>query len=59
MILKVYDIRGREVLTLADGRQVPGAYSVRVDGTGLATGTYIYRLQAGARSMSRKFILLR
>jgi hypothetical protein len=59
VILKVYDMRGGEVLTLANGRQIPGAYTLRVDGTGLATGTYIYRLQSGAGSLSRKFMLLR
>lgn len=57
--LKVYDMRGREVWTLVNGRQSPGAYSVNVDGTGLATGTYIYRLQAETGSKSRRFVLLR
>jgi hypothetical protein len=59
VILKVYDMRGREVLTLANGRRIPGVYAVRAGGAGLATGTYIYRLQVGARSTSRKFILVR
>jgi hypothetical protein len=57
--LKVYDMSGREVATLVDGIEAPGAKSVRFDALNLATGTYIYRLQAGAFSETRHLVLMR
>ncbi|MEO8168897.1 MAG: choice-of-anchor V domain-containing protein, partial [bacterium] len=45
--LNVFDISGREVRTLVDERQNPGAYQVRFDSKSvgdLASGIYFYRL---------------
>jgi photosystem II stability/assembly factor-like uncharacterized protein len=44
--LVVYDILGREVSVLVNERKAPGSYSVRFDATGLASGVYLYRIQA-------------
>ncbi len=62
--LKVYNILGQEVRTLVDEKQVPGHYSVSWDGRdsrgkGVSSGIYIYRLDAGGYSSSRKMVLLR
>ncbi len=67
--IAVYDILGREVLTLVRGQKVGGTYTVRWDGTDaggvhVAAGTYICRFTAvgadGSRSVvSNKMILLR
>ncbi len=64
--LKVYDILGREVVTLVNGRESPGMHTVRFDarlpggqGSGLASGVYFYRLTAGGMSQTRKMLLLR
>jgi hypothetical protein len=43
--LKVYDILGREVATLVNYELIPGNYEKTFDGTGLASGVYMYRLQ--------------
>ena len=44
--LVLYDILGRRVATLANAAQFPGDHSLRFDGAGLASGVYIYRLEA-------------
>jgi hypothetical protein len=57
--LKVYDILGREVTTLVNEMKGPGVYSVQFDGSGMASGIYFYRLQAGEFAETRKLMLLR
>jgi endo-1,4-beta-xylanase len=44
--LKVYDVLGREVATLINGRQKAGYYNANFDGIRFASGVYLYRLQA-------------
>jgi len=56
---KVYDVVGREVRTLVSGWKNAGAYSVRFDASGLPSGVYFYRLQAGDFSNVRKLVLLK
>jgi len=63
VILQVYDILGRPVKTLVDHMQAAGLHSVVWDGTDqqarrMASGIYIYRLQAGIFSQSQKMILV-
>jgi hypothetical protein len=43
--LSVYDMLGREVAVLVDEPMAPGAYTAQFDASGLASGTYFYRLQ--------------
>lgn len=57
--LKIYDIGGREVATLVDGIEEPGAKTVRFDALNLATGTYIYRLTAGSFRETKHLTVLR
>ncbi len=57
--LEVYDILGRTVRTLVDGRQSPGEHLVVFDAANLPSGVYFYRLQAGAFSRTRKLLLLK
>ena len=58
-VLKVYDLLGREVATLVNEEKKPGTYNVQFDGTGFASGVYVYRLQSGADSAVRKLILMK
>ena len=57
--LVVYDILGREVAVLVNENKLPGEYNVRFDASGLSSGVYICRLQAGDYSESKKMILLK
>ena len=57
--LSVYDILGRKVITLVNQNQQPGEYEVNFNGSGLASGTYIYRLQIGDNIETKKMILLK
>ncbi|MCJ7554475.1 MAG: T9SS type A sorting domain-containing protein [Ignavibacteriaceae bacterium] len=58
-VLKVYDITGTEVMTLVNEERPAGIYEVNFDAVDLASGTYIYQLQAGNYSEAKKMILLR
>ncbi len=57
--LKVFDLLGREVATLVNQEMQPGSYDRVFDGSGLASGVYLYRLQAGSFVQTRKLLLLR
>ncbi|MDE3056918.1 MAG: T9SS type A sorting domain-containing protein [Bacteroidota bacterium] len=47
VMLKVYDILGREVATLVDQKQDAGTHTATFDGSRLSSGVYLCRLQAG------------
>lgn len=57
--LKVFDILGQEVATLVSEELTPGRYEVRWDAGALAGGVYLYRLQSGHFTQTRKLVLLR
>jgi hypothetical protein len=57
--LKIYDIIGNEVYTLVNEYQNKGRYSVSFDASSLASGIYIYRLQAGNFVSSKKMTLIK
>ena len=46
--MKVYDITGKEIVTLFSGVKSAGFHTVQFDGNGLSTGIYFYRLVASA-----------
>jgi hypothetical protein len=57
--LAVYDMLGREVAVLADGRQSAGQHEVCFNARGLAGGTYFYRLETAQSSRLRKMLLIK
>ena len=57
--LKVYDVLGREVRTLVSEELKAGSYETTFDASGLASGVYLYRLQAGDFVQTKKLTLLR
>ncbi len=57
--MKVYDILGNEVATLVNEQKVAGRYEVNFNASTLASGVYIYKLQAGDFVQSKKMILLK
>jgi len=59
VVLKIYDVLGREVETLIHERQFAGSRSVTFNAKELPSGVYLYRLQAGSYTQTKKLILLR
>ncbi len=57
--LIVYDMLGREVQRILEGPQTAGFHEVTLDAENLPSGTYLYRLETPARSLTRKFIVLK
>jgi hypothetical protein len=58
--LKVYNLLGQVVATLVDGQNMSqGSYQVQWDASNLASGIYLYQLEAGDVNVSRKMILLK
>ena len=57
VVLKVYDIRGREVADLSGGFLSAGQHTVSFDGSTLSSGVYIYSLRAGTTVLSRRMML--
>jgi len=57
--LRVFNVRGEQVATLAEGCRETGTYTVRWDPGELASGIYFCRLQVGALSRTVKMVLLR
>ncbi len=57
--LKVYDILGREIVTLVNEEKTAGNYKVTFDAKNLASGIYFYRLKAGNYISVKKMILLK
>ena len=58
VILKVYDVTGREVYKITGSEKRPGMYTVDFDGSNLASGVYFYSLTAGNFSQVRKMVIL-
>ncbi len=59
MTLKVYNVLGQEVATVAGGMQEAGYRSVSFDGSNLPSGVYFYRMTAGNFSAMKKMLLLK
>jgi glucuronoarabinoxylan endo-1,4-beta-xylanase len=57
--LAVYDVSGREIMTLVEEVKPAGKYTVNIDAKGLSQGVYIYRLETGGKSIQKKMILVR
>ncbi len=62
--LALYNLAGQQVATLAQGAREAGVYTLTWDGrdghgNALASGVYVYRLQAGGQEQTRKLLLLR
>jgi hypothetical protein len=57
--LKVYDILGNEVAQLANGFHNAGSYTLKFDGTNLASGIYLYRLTGGNFTSTKKLMLIK
>jgi hypothetical protein len=59
VILKIYDVAGRLVSTLVEGRQEAGQFEYTFDASQLSSGVYFYRLEAGNFSASKSMMLVK
>jgi hypothetical protein len=57
--LSIYNILGQKVAMLVNEKQNVGIYTAEWNAAGLSSGVYLYRLQAGNYSETKKLILLR
>ena len=57
--LVIFDMLGREVKTLINENKEPGRYDVQFDASKLASGTYLYKIQAGNFVEVKKMVLLK
>lgn len=55
----VYDVNGKIIITLVNEFKSSGTYSVDFDGTGFASGVYLYKLTANEFTDTRKMILIK
>ena len=59
VILKVYDVLGREVATLVNARQSAGNHSVIFDAVRIPSGVYFYTFQVGSYHDTKKLLVLK
>ncbi|MBN1999180.1 right-handed parallel beta-helix repeat-containing protein [candidate division KSB1 bacterium] len=59
VVLKMYDVLGREVLTLADRFYNPGRYEIMVYTDLLPSGIYFYRIRMGGFTDIKKMVTLK
>ncbi len=64
VVLKIYNLLGQEVVTLADSHKSAGIYSISWDGKNnfgspVSGGVYMYRLTVGSKTEVKKMTLLK
>jgi len=57
--LKIYDIIGREVVSLVEGLQAAGYHEVTLNGRDFSSGLYFYRLIAGTFVDTKKMLYVK
>ena len=57
--LTVFDVLGKEVARLQDGIQQAGSHAATWRATGISSGVYFYRLEAGDFRAVRKLVLMK
>ena len=57
--LKIFDLLGREIAVLVNGKKQAGIHSVDWNAIGFPSGVYFYRLQAGSFTETKKLVLLK
>ena len=64
LTLKIFDVLGREIVTLIDAQKQSGSYTIDWDGRNsfgnqVASGVYFYRIQFENQIINKKMLLVR
>ncbi|MBM4157754.1 MAG: M28 family peptidase [Ignavibacteria bacterium] len=59
VILKIYDILGKEVTVLVNSYQTAGNYQIIFNASDLPSGVYFYKLSAGDLTDSKRMIIIK
>jgi endonuclease/exonuclease/phosphatase family metal-dependent hydrolase len=59
VVIKVFDLLGREVAEIVNSDLQPGTYKADFNAINLSSGMYFYRLTAGSFSETKKMILVK
>jgi hypothetical protein len=57
--ISIYNMLGQKVVTLVNQNMEQGVHEVSFNASSLATGAYIYRIEAGSYSATKKMLLLK
>jgi hypothetical protein len=57
--IKIYDISGREIITLLNDTKAAGYYTVMFDASGLSSGVYFYKIQTEGFSDIKRMLLVK
>ena len=59
VVLRVYDLLGREITTLLNEKKIRGVYKIRFNAEFLSSGIYYYKITAGKFTDAKKFIIIK
>jgi hypothetical protein len=59
VVIKIYNVAGREVETIENRVRSAGTYTITFDAKHLASGVYFYKLTANNHSAAKKFVLMK
>ncbi len=59
VILKIFDLLGREAAILVNEEKEPGEYDITFDASRFSSGVYFYRLRAGEFVSTKKLMVLK
>ena len=57
--LSIYDMLGRNIITLVNDVQGPGTYQVEFNGANFSSGVYLYRLEAGEFIETKSMLMVK
>ena len=59
VVLKIYDINGKEIVELINSIKNPGIYEINFNAKDMVSGIYFYQLSVGGRSITKKMSYVR
>ena len=57
--IKIYDVLGKEVVTLVNEEMPAGIHEVNFESNDLTSGLYLYKISAGGFEQTRKMLLVK